>query len=116
MRALVRSTSSSRCLDVQPLLIRAPRRHVEAAVIDGRAARRGPRILHAEHDAARVRQQWLLEVRVGIEEHRAGAVVLAADAELALEDVPDLREIVLVAWVMRAGLVTDQAGVGLGGP
>src|SRR5262252_3296463 len=52
----------------------------------------------------------------GIEEHGAGAVGRVPDLELALEDVPDLGEVVLVERVVRAGVVADEAGVGLRRP
>ncbi len=54
-------------------------------------------------------------MRVGVIEHRAGAVRRLADGEDALEDVPDLREVVLVERMMTAGLVAHQPGVGLRG-
>ncbi len=52
---------------------------------------------------------------VRIEEHGAGPVGRLADPELALEDVPDLGEIVLVEGMVRPGLVPHQPRVGLGG-
>src|SRR6266850_8154223 len=118
MRALVRSMARARGYagsDVQAFLVRTPGLHVEAAVVDRPAARRGPRILHEEHDPAGLGDRRLLEVGIGIVEHRAGAIGLAADAELAFDDVPDLGEVVLVARMMSAGLVAHQAGVRLGG-
>src|SRR5262249_51830716 len=44
----------------------------------------------------------------------ARAVRALADLKFALEDVPDLREIVLVQRMVRAGLVAHEAGIGLG--
>src|SRR5438445_727450 len=55
-----------------------------------------------------------LVVRVLVKEHRARAVELAPDGELALEDVPDLGEVMVVLRVVRARLVAHHAGVRLG--
>src|SRR5678816_2333051 len=103
------------CSDVQTFPVRTARLHVEAPVVDRTAARARPWILHEEHDPARLGDQRLLEVGIGIEEHRARPVRLAPDAELALDDVPDLREVVLMARMVGAGLVANQTGVRLGG-
>src|SRR5687768_1195701 len=73
--------------------------HVEAAVVDRPAARRRARILAEEHEPAGLGRELLLVVRVGVEEHRARSAHLPADAELAFEDVPDLREVVPVQRV-----------------
>jgi hypothetical protein len=41
--------------------------------------------------------------------------MLVADLELALQDVPDLGEVVPVAGVVGARRVANETGVGLGG-
>src|SRR5215470_17366588 len=91
------------------------RRHVEAAVVDRAASRGRSLVLHEEHEPTGRRRQRRFPVRVRIEQHRAGAVGALADLELALEDVPDLPEVVLVQWMVRARLVAHEAGIGLGG-
>src|SRR5207253_2358859 len=82
---------------------RLARGHVEAAVVDRPAAGGRALVLHEEHEPAGGRGQRRFPVRIGIEEHRAGPVRLLADLELALEDVPDLGEVVLVQGMVGAG-------------
>src|SRR5262245_43195799 len=101
--------------DVQTFPVRTPRLHVEAPVVDRTATRARPRILHEEHDATGLGDQRLLEMGIRIEEHRARPVRFAPDAEVALDDVPDLGEVVLMARMVGAGLVANQTGVRLGG-
>jgi hypothetical protein len=43
-------------------------------------------------------------MRIGVIDHRTGLIDLSADRERAFEDVPDLRKIVPVHRVVRAGL------------
>src|SRR3954454_21887781 len=64
--------------------------HVESSIVDRPAAGGRPRILHEQHLAASLRVQVFLEMRIRIEHHRAWTVMLATNAELAFEDVPDL--------------------------
>src|SRR5262245_49890939 len=90
--------------------------HVEAPVVDRALARLRPRILHEEHETARLGGEILFEVRVRVEDHRARAQRPVADLERALEDVPDLREIVTMARMEGAGLVAHEARVGLARP
>src|SRR5262249_51248907 len=59
-------------------------------------------------------RQVFLEMRIGMKGHRALAILLAADQKLALQDVPDLGEIVTMTRMKRAGVVTNEACVGLG--
>src|SRR5205085_7563913 len=54
------------------------------------------------------------EMRVGMKEHRARTAELAGNAELAFQDVPDLREIVAMPGVVRARREAQEAGIGLG--
>src|SRR4051812_26948922 len=89
-------------------------RQVEAAVVDGATAGRRPLVLDEEHQSTGLGDQRRLEVWVGIVEHRTRAVGPLADRERALEDVPDLREVVLVEGMMRTGFVAHEAGVRLG--
>src|SRR5262245_47119924 len=49
-----------------------------------------------------------------MEEHRARAVRTLADLKLTFQDVPDLREVVLVQRMVRAGLIAHEPGIGLG--
>src|SRR5215470_4586237 len=90
--------------------------HVEAPVIDRALACLRPRVLHEEHEAARLGGQILLEVRVWVEDDRARAQRPVPDLERALEDVPDLSEIVAVARMEGARLVAHEARVGLARP
>src|SRR4029450_9601375 len=90
------------------------RRYVEAAVVDRAAPGRRPLVLNEKHEPAGRRRQRRLPVRVRVEEHRARAVRTLADLELAFQDVPDLREVVLVQRMVRAGLIAHEAGIGLG--
>jgi len=55
-------------------------------------------------------------MQVGMEDHGAGAVFVSGDHELTFQDIPDLREIVPVQRMARAGRETDEPGVRLGGP
>ena len=52
-------------------------------------------------------------MRVGVEDHGARTHGALADLERALEHVPDLREIVAMARMKRAGQVAHEAGIGL---
>src|SRR5260370_23488103 len=101
-------------LDLQVLLRqRLALLHIEAPVVDRALARLRPRVLHEEHEAARLGGKILLEVRVGVEDHRARAQRPVADLERALEDVPDLRKIVTMARMVGTGLVAHKTRVGL---
>src|SRR5438067_146160 len=93
---------------------RAAGGQVEPPIVDRAAPGRWPLVLDEEHEPAGLGDEGRLEMRIGVIEHRPGAVRRLADREGAFEDVPDLREIVLVERMMRAGVVADQAGVGLG--
>src|SRR2546422_11614239 len=90
--------------------------HVEAPVVDRALARIRPRVLHEEHEAARLGGQILFEVRVRIEDHGAWAQRPVTDLERALEDVPDLGKIMAMARMEGAGLVADEARVRLARP
>src|SRR5438477_6670924 len=89
------------------------RRHVEAAVVDRAASGYRSLVLHEEHEPAGRRRQRRFPVRVRIEQHRARAVRALTDLELAFKDVPDLREVVLVQRMVRAGLIAHEPGIGL---
>jgi hypothetical protein len=52
-------------------------------------------------------------VRVGVEHHGARAHGAFADLECALDDVPDLRKVVAMARMKRAGQVAHESGIGL---
>src|SRR4051794_28031180 len=54
----------------------------------------------------------MLEMRVGHIGYRAGAVKLSAKGEFALDDVPDLREIVPMQRKGRARCVFEKSRVG----
>src|ERR671910_2838728 len=54
-------------------------------------------------------------MRIGMENHRARAAFAPADVEGPFQDVPDLREVVVVQRMMRAGLEPQDSGVRLGG-
>src|SRR5260370_4777957 len=69
---------------------------VEAAVVDRPTAGGRSLVLHEQHDAAGLGAQLSLVMRVGVVDHRAGAIGPAADREAAFQDVPDLRGIVPV--------------------
>ena len=77
-----------------------PRLHVEAAVLDGPASRGGTRVLYEQHQSTGLCRKRLLEMRVRMKNHGAGPVLFVADLELALEDVPDLGEVVPVSGMM----------------
>src|SRR6266849_6821834 len=83
------------------LLHRLALRHVEPPVVDRAAAGGRALVLDEEHESAGLGAKRLLEVRVGIEQHRAAAVPAVADGDLAFEDVPDLGEVVSVPGMVR---------------
>src|SRR3982750_2169013 len=55
-------------------------------------------------------------MRIGMEDHRARRARATADRERALEDVPDLREVMVVHRMMGPGLEAQDAGVRFCGP
>src|SRR6266404_1427968 len=90
--------------------------HVEAAGKNRALAGRRAGILHDQDLAAGLGAEIAFEMRIGVEQHRARRAELAVDGEFALQDVPDLREAVIMLGMMCAGLQPKNAGVGLGGP
>src|SRR5271170_2880724 len=88
--------------------------HIEAAVVDRPPSRRGPLILHEKHFSTRFGDEVLLEVRIRVVHHCARTVDAAANPELSLEDVPDLRKVVLMLRMIAARFVTHDAGIRLG--
>src|SRR3984893_12829403 len=91
-----------RCLEVHPPLVDWP-------AAGGRAG-----ILDEQDGAAGLGPHLVLEMRVFHVDERAGAVLPLAHLELAVDDVPDLREVVLVEGKPRAGLIAQEAGIGHG--
>src|ERR1700737_3938729 len=69
---------------------------VHPAVIDRRRAGRGTWVLPKEEGPAGRCVHFMLEMRIGHVGDRAGAVELSAKREFALDDVPNLREIMPV--------------------
>src|ERR1041385_4348557 len=69
---------------------------VHAAVIDRRRTGRWTRVLDEEDGPARCRVHFMLEMRVGHIGDRARTVELSGKTEFAVDNVPDLREIVPV--------------------
>src|SRR3989454_9792009 len=90
--------------------------HVEAPIVDRALARLRPRVLHEEHEAARLGGEILFVVRRRMVDHGARTAGALADLERPCEDVPDLREIVPMARMKGAGLVTDEPRVWLARP
>src|SRR5882762_6660637 len=82
---------------------------VHAAVIDRRLAGDRTLVLHEEDGPAGRRVHFMLEVRAGHIGYRARAVALSGKSELALYDVPDLREIVPVRRKGRARRVFEKS-------
>src|SRR6201998_3308306 len=69
---------------------------VHAAVVDRRRAGGWAGVLHKEYRPTGRRVHFMLEMRVGHIGDRVGAVELSGKRELALDDVPNLREVVPV--------------------
>src|SRR5207244_12474304 len=90
--------------------------HVEAPVVDRALARLRPRVLHEEHEAARLGGQVLFVVRRRMVDDGARPAGALADLERALEDVPDLREVVTMARLKGARLLAREARVRFGRP
>src|SRR5262249_34450421 len=76
--------------------------------------RRRTRILEEDNRAPALRRHREFEVRVWHVNECSRAVGCAAAAEFALEDVPDLREVVSVEGKTCSRLVAQKAGVRLG--
>src|SRR5690606_33957334 len=69
---------------------------IEAASIDGRLPSGRAHVLHVQDVSGLLGQKSMLEVGVGMEDHRSGTVLHAVDLEHAIEDVPDLGEVVVM--------------------
>src|ERR1700719_1555768 len=82
---------------------------VHAAVIDRRRAGGRPLVLHEKDGPAGRRMHFMLEERVGHIGYRASAVDLSGKSEFALDDVPDLREVVPVQRKGRARRVFEKS-------
>src|SRR5229473_6337308 len=96
-------------------LLRCRRRlEVHPSLVDRPPARGRAGILDEQDGAAGLGPHLVLEMRVFHVDERAGAVLLLTHLELAVDDVPDLREVVLVEGKPRAGLVAQEAGIGHG--
>src|SRR5438034_10920496 len=87
--------------------------HVEAPVVDRALARLRPRVLHEEHEAARLGGQVLFVMRSRMIDYSARPAGALADLEGAFQDVPDLGEIVTMTRVEGTGLVAHEARVRL---
>src|SRR5439155_3471361 len=70
-------------------------------------------VLHEEDGPAGRCVHFMLEVRVGHIGYRAGAVELSGKGEFALDDVPNLREVVPVQRKGRARRVFEKSRIGL---
>src|SRR6266851_4595334 len=88
--------------------------HVEAPVVDRSFARVGPRVLHEEHETARLGGQVFFVARGRMVDHGARTESAIADLEGACEDVPDRRKVVAMTGMESAGLVAHEARVRLG--
>src|SRR5262245_1362645 len=87
------------------------RLEVHAPVVDRTRAGGRAGILHEQDGATRIGAHLVLVVWVFHVDERAGAVCLRAHPELAVDDVPDLREIMLVKGKPGTGLVAQEADV-----
>src|SRR3954453_12987047 len=107
--------SPSLALSVLQVLLRERRRllQVHPAVIDRRRAGRRTLVLHEKDGPTGCRVHLMLEMGVGHIGYRAGAVELSAKTEFALDDVPDLREIVPVQLKGRARRVFEKSRIRL---
>src|SRR5215510_14554038 len=86
---------------------------VHAAVIDRRGAGGWAGVLHKEYRPAGRRVHFVLEMRVGHIGYRTGAVELSGKGEFALDDVPDLREVMPVQRKGSARRVFEKSRIGL---
>src|SRR6516225_2743532 len=100
---------------VLQILLRQRRRlfQVHAAVIDRWRTGGRTRILHEEDGPAGCRVHFMLEMRVGHIGYGAGTVELSGKRELALDDVPDLSEVVPVRRKLRARRVFQKSRIRL---
>src|SRR5690606_21911002 len=86
--------------DIDPLLVdRLARILVEAAIVDRATSGRRPRVLNDEDQATGLGTQFLLAMWVAVPEHGSGPAQPVADPEFALQDVPDLREVMTMPRV-----------------
>src|SRR5580704_4020701 len=90
------------CLEVHPPLVDRPPARGRAGILD------------EQDGAAGLGPHLVLEMRVFHVDQRARTVFPLAHLELAVDDVPDLREVVLVEGKPRAGFVAQEAGIGHG--
>src|SRR5215472_10825091 len=86
---------------------------VHAAVIDRRRTGGWAGVLHKEYRPTGRRMHFVLEMRVGHIGDRAGAVELSGKGEFALDDVPNLREVVPVQRKGSARRVFEKSRTGL---
>src|ERR1700704_5694501 len=91
-----------RCLETHPPLVNRPPARGRAGILD------------EQDGAAGLGPHLVLEMRVFHVDERAGAVLPLAHLEFAVDDVPDLREVMLMERESRAGLVAQEAGIGHG--
>src|SRR5215831_19098303 len=102
-RGLAEVSGRSRASVLQ-VLLRA-RRHffqIHPAVVNRRCAGRRTGVLHKEYRPTGSRVHFMLEMRVRHIGYRSGAVELSGKAELALDEVPNLREVVPMQRERRA--------------
>src|SRR5262245_24841029 len=71
------------------------------------------RILQEDNCTSALRHHLVFEMRVGHVNERSWPIRPTAAAELALEDVPHLCEVVSVKGKARPGLVPQKADIGL---
>src|SRR5262249_7987891 len=95
---------------------RLPLLHIEAIVVDRPSTRGWAWVLDDQDLSPSLGMELLFIVRIGMEDHGARPVLVAADPKCALEDIPDLREIVVVQRMMRPRLKAQNARVRLGRP
>src|SRR5262249_44190092 len=95
---------------------RLPLLHIEAIVVDRPSTRGWSWVLYDQDLSPSLGMELIFIVRIGMEDHCARPVLVAADPKCSLEDIPDLREIVVVQRMMRTRLKAQNARVRLGRP
>ena len=92
---------------------RLPLLHIEAIVVDRPSTRGRSWVLYDQKLSPSLGMELIFIVRIGMEDHCARPILAAADPKCSLEDIPDLREIVVVQRMMRTRLKAQNARVAM---
>src|SRR5262249_31056361 len=90
--------------------------HIEAIVVDRPSTRSWSWVLYDQDLSPSLGMELIFIVRIGMEDHCARPVLAAANPKGSLEDIPDLREIVVVQRMMRTRLKAQNTRVRVGRP